>query len=104
MARSSRKQLLEQQRHFSLKTWRKAEKRSTEIGKPGVLLPWFSPFCLQLFRLCHLLISPEENRDVDFDTFSEKLDLSWSERPDLPPPVSLLVWLRGILLGVGERG
>jgi hypothetical protein len=71
MARSSRKPLLEHQRLFSLKTWRKAEKRSTKIEKPGVLLPWFSPFCLQLFRLCHVLISPEENRDVDFDTFSE---------------------------------
>jgi hypothetical protein len=71
MARSSRKPLLEHQRLFSLKTWRKAEKRSTKIEKPGVLLTWFSPFCLQLFRLCHLLISPEENRDVDFDTFSE---------------------------------
>jgi hypothetical protein len=71
MAHSSRKPFLEQQRLFSLKTWRKAEKRSTEIEKLGVLLTWFSPFCLQLFRLCHLLISPEENRDVDFDTFSE---------------------------------
>jgi len=55
MARSSRKPLLEQRQLFSLKTWRKAEKRSTEIEKLGV-----SPSCFQLFRLCHLLITPEE--------------------------------------------
>jgi hypothetical protein len=42
MACSSRKPLLEQQRLFSLKTWRKAEKRSTEIEKLRVLLTWFS--------------------------------------------------------------
>src|SRR5258708_4266065 len=57
---------------FSLKTWRKAEKRSTEIEKPGTLPACLvSPGCLRLFRLCHLLISSRENRDVDFDTFFE---------------------------------